>query len=174
MNNQDIPSSSMIDWISDDMCYLGTLPQKSKDKGDGFYSPLKQAHDTRLLIVFGNAMVEGFTNYVADRIGKDRNITTIGLIKELDYPPEYLTVGSLDQLAVILEGIRNLRDIIAHALTNETARNMSRKCESIRNAQLPINPMELKEEHFTTILKALNDVTNILGAGLVIHNNNER
>jgi len=170
MGTHDLPESSMINWISDDMSYLKTLPQRSKDKKNGIYSPLKQAHDARLLIVFGHAMIEGFTSYVATRVNMPYDTKTIELIKHLCYPPEFLTVDSLDRLAALLDGIRELRHIIAHGLTDAIGRRMDQKIGRITNAGLPIDPRQLTEEHFKVSLEALANVTNILGAGLVNYN----
>lgn len=174
MTHPKLPDFVMVDWISDDLSYLRNLPQKNKDRNNGFYSPLKQAHDARLLIVFGHAMVEGYTKHVASRIGLSDKISTVGLIQNLSYPPSYLTVSSLKQLSVLLEGIKDLRHIIAHALTSDSAKNMTAKIARIEKAKLPFNPMELKEEHFNTVLEVLGNVINILGSGLVLHNRVKR
>ena len=170
MSDHKIPSNSMIDWISDDIALLRERPKKSKEPDDGFYSPFKQAHDARLLIVFGHAMIEGYMKYVSSRINIPQSTNTVEFIRHLKYPPELLTVGSLSRLEVILKGIRELRNIIAHSLTDETAHGVDKKIKYITNAGLPVDPTKLNENHFNIILEAFNNVINILGSGLVIHN----
>jgi hypothetical protein len=169
MAKQRLPASSLIDWISDDLSYLRALPEESKGKGAGFYNNSRQAHDTRLLIVFGHAMIEGYTKYVAQETGSGVKLSATDLIEELGYPTEALTVGSLDKLAVLLNGIKSLRNVIAHGITS-----VGNKVESIQLANLPVDPTTLNEQHYDIILEGVENVINILGMGLAIHNSEKR
>ena len=162
-------SKTLIDRISDDLSYLYELPHSSKKLGDGFYSPYKQAHDARLLIVFGNAIIEGHRADTANSVGLNSDISTIELIKKLTFPEELLKGKSLEELATFLNGIVSMRHIIVHGLTNLNANNYRTKIKHIINANLPVDPMDLTEKDYLNIIEMIKIITNIFGAGMVIN-----
>ncbi len=170
--NVDPTDFDVMAWTLNDLIFLADLPNLEKNNSqNGFYSVEKQSHHVRLLVVFGNALVEGYVCSLASETGiakklkkKPRDVSTVELIQNLHLNPENLTVGSLDNLEIRLGGIKSLRDIIAHGLDFESAINYEDKRKSIELAGLEPNPWNLSETHFAIVLEAFDDVMGIFNS----------
>ncbi len=171
MSNTFISNKNVIDSISDDGLYVRELVTREKKVG---LNSLKQAHLGRLVIVFCYNSLEAYKNVIVREEGlHPQELPWPHFLKQSPLTPyfERIVAGqgihlqSLENVLTQVEGLKALRDFIAHGLTDESAKRFESKMEALKKTGLLKNPQHLLIEDVDRILTLDSAITNLMGMG---------
>ncbi len=171
MSDTFITNKNVIDNISDDGLYIRELVIREKTAG---LSKLKTAHLGRLVTVFCYNSIDAYKNVIVREEGlHPQELPWTPFFKQSPLTPyfEGIVAGQsirLQNLANVLtqvEGLKALRDFIAHGLTDESAKRFESKMEAMKKTGLLTNPQYLSIEDVNQILELESAVINLMGMG---------
>lgn len=165
MQSKFVTDTDVLNNISDDLIYLRELVERER-KSLNF---LKESHLARLVIVFVATGMEAYRDIQARSLFSKNSMSWESFFKEF-YGNETVQSWSdklgLQKADVEMKvyAIKSLRDIIAHGLIDESAKNFAGKVDSI-GTFLPVNPSKLKIEHIDKVLEFDTQFVNLIGGG---------
>lgn len=165
MGEKFVSDSDVLNNISDDMIYLRELVKRER----GSLNFLKESHLARLVVVFVATGMEAYRDILARELFSKNSMSWEEFFKS--FYGNHIIQGwssklglDRDDVKMKVYAIKALRDIIAHGLIDESAKNFPGKIDAV-GTFLPINPSKLKIEHVDNVLAFDEQFVNLLGGG---------